>query len=135
MFRKLSGTRLNNYAKTEEHLAKLKSYFNEINAIEKILFFKTFINTIFQPLDVNFNTPQIVIFNKEIPDDIDCGLKSLVSEAQSTMNQNNANTSTMNLANYTLGSRRKTNKFKKICKFCKNREQLINECYKKICLK
>ena len=62
ILKKLSGTRLNDHEKTEEHLAKLRSYFNEINAVQKIFSSKAFINMIFQSLDVNFKTPQIVKF-------------------------------------------------------------------------
>ena len=125
MFRKLSGTRLNEYAKTEEHLTKLRSYFNEINAVEKILFPKAFIYMVFQSLDVNFNTPQIAISNKEIPEDIDYFMRRLVSEAQSILSKNNITTSTMNLANYTKSSWKKTNE-SKICKFCKKPGHLMN---------
>ena len=131
LFRKLNGTRLTDYAKTEEHLTKLRSYFNEINAVEKIVTPKAFIYTIFQSLDVNFNTPQIATSNKEISEDIDYFVRSLVSEAQSILSKNNITTSTMNLANCTKSSRKKTNESKKICKFCKKPGHLLNECYKK----
>ena len=82
-------------------------------------------------MDVNFNTPQIAISNKEISEDIDYFIRSLVSEAQSILSKNNITTSTIDLANYTKSSWKKTNESKKICKFCKKSGHLINECYKK----
>ena len=82
-------------------------------------------------MDVNFNTPQIATSNKEISEDIDYFVRSLVSEAQSILSKNNITTSTIDLANYTKSSRKKTYESKKICKFCKKSGHLINKCYKK----
>ena len=85
---------------------------------------------VFQSLDVNFNTPQIAISNKEIPEDIDYFIRSLVSEAQSILSKNNITTSAIDLANYTKSSWKKTNESKKICKFCRKSGHLIYECDK-----
>jgi len=52
----------NEYKRKLKIINELRSYFNEINAVQKIFSSKAFINMIFQSLDVNFKTPQIVKF-------------------------------------------------------------------------
>ena len=123
LFQKLCHQTLEDYSQIDAHLDTMKSYFNEINGIKKILAATPFLHIVLQSLCLPFNTPQTLIANNDPLEDIDYVFRSLSAEAKSKVTQ---------MANYTNNGSRKTFEKKSIirCKLCKKKGHLVQDCFK-----